>query len=59
MASTEFPGDRPATYDPDLVYDETTGTWGADEEINRLSGGRYRTMLFIACNYQIYFQELD
>jgi len=59
MTSTSFPGDRPDDYDPDLVYDETTGTWKTDEDINKLSGGRYRTMLFTACNYQIYFQEVD
>lgn len=59
MASTSFPGDRPDDYDPDLVYDEDSGTWVTDEDINKLSGGRYRTTLVFACNYQIYFLELD
>jgi hypothetical protein len=58
MASTEFPGDRPATYDPDKVFDEDTGTWVDDEDINRLGGGRYRTTIVTACNYNIYYEEL-
>ena len=59
MASTEFPGDRPDTYDPDLVYDEDSGTWKDDADINMLGGGRYRTTVVFACNYQIFFEELS
>ena len=50
---------RPQSYDAELVYDEDAETWDTDEDINKLSGGRYRTMLFTVCNYQIYFLEVD
>ena len=54
-----FPDERQPDYNPDLVFDEDTGTWVTDEDINRLGGGRHRTTLVVACNRQIYFQDVD
>lgn len=58
MAKTSFPGDRPENYEPDLVFDEDTGTWVTNEDINRLGGGRYRTTIVTVSNYQIFYEEL-
>ena len=39
--------DRPVAYDPDLEWDEDTGTWNAVLPIEDTGGGRYRQSLIV------------
>ena len=55
--ATEFPGDRPATYDEDLAWDENAQAWVDTESVVKQGGGRYRTQLVTVCNYQVFFEE--
>lgn len=56
---TEFPGSRPDTYDGDKVYDEDNAEWTDDEDIIKLGGGRYRTIIVTACSNKIFFEEFE
>ena len=53
-----FPSTRPGDYDPDLVFDEDTGTWGSDADLLHAGGSRHRQQLVVATTYFIYYEEL-
>jgi len=53
-----FPSTRPGDYDPDLVFDEDTGTWGSDADLLHAGGSRHRQQLVVATTYFIYYEAL-
>ena len=54
----DFPADRPVSYDPDLVFDDVTGTWVDSEELLAGNGSRYRGQLVAIGRSLIYYEEI-
>ena len=55
LVPTTWPNTRPSDYDPDLVWDEETGTWGA-EWLDVLRSN-VEFVFFIGEDGEIYFDE--
>ena len=53
-----FPKTRPAGYDPDLVFDEDTGTWVSDADLLTRDGSRYHQQLVTVCKDLIYYESV-
>lgn len=58
MASIDWPQDRPATYDPDEVWDETNDQWSSDEALLKAGGGRLKNQIVVVGHKKIYFGEV-
>ena len=53
-----FPAERADDYDPDLVFDEDTGTWVSDEELIARGGSRYHSQFVCVGKSLIYYEEV-
>ena len=54
-----FPATRPGSYDPDLVFDEDTGTWTSDADLLTRDGSRHKTQLVAVGKDLIYYEVID
>jgi hypothetical protein len=54
-----FPAERAVDYNPDLVFDEDTGTWVTDKELLAGNGSRYRSQLVCVGMDLIYYEEFS
>jgi len=56
---TNWPDDRPESYNPDVVWDETEEEWSADPAIFNRTGARYRQyVVAIVEGDTIYYGEV-
>ena len=55
-----FPEDRPVTYDPDAVFDESVNDWTTDlSDLNTTGGEKYKPQLVVLSDQgQLYFGAL-
>jgi hypothetical protein len=54
-----FPAERAEAYNPDLVFDDVTGTWVTDEELLAKGGSRYRSQFVCVGMDLIYYEEFS
>ena len=54
-----FPSTRSSDYDPDLVFDDDTGTWTDDEDLLARDGSRHKTQLVCVGKDLIYYGAID
>lgn len=54
-----FPAERAVDYDPDLIFDDVTGTWVTDEELLAGNGSRYRSQFVCVGMDLIYYEEFS